>query len=161
MERGIIKRGDLQVFDEIDTLGARVRVRPVADAAGTAVDPALVAERDEVVRVERLDVCAGGAGPVVDGGGGTAFAARLVAELPGEDGGAVFVAVYGERDPGLVGGLRGGVGVECCGVGAEGGGVGVYAAEIWRRVRTGEGELIGRERRMMYHSSCLEGAEQA
>lgn len=62
-----------------------------------------------MVRVERFDVCRDLGGPLRDDRGGTAVAARLVGQLPREDGGRRRVPRYDRLDIRLV--LRLGCGV--------------------------------------------------
>ena len=94
-----------------------------------------------MVWIQRLNILGGRGSPVRDHGAGAPGAARFVAEFPGEDRGAGFVAVDDEFYVRLVCGLGFGVGVEG-GVGAaEGGGVGVYAAEVVEVVEEGEDEF--------------------
>ena len=92
MEGGIVEGRNLQIGREIDADVTSVGVSPIADAIGRR-EPALVAERHHVLAVERLDVGARVRRPAGDDGGVAALAARLVAELPREDGGRVLVAL--------------------------------------------------------------------
>jgi len=81
-------------------------------------------------RVQRLDVGRNLGSPVVDDRSVAAVAARLVHELPGEDGVGVLVAVHDELDVVLVGSLGGGVGVERRCIAIVNGAVGVDAPEV-------------------------------
>ena len=83
-----------------------------------------------MLRVKRFDVSADVLGPVVDDGCVAAAAARLVGELPGEDGAGRLVPIDNELDVFLVGVLGGGIGVEAVVVGAERAGVGVEASQV-------------------------------
>ena len=97
MEGAVVERGDAQVRSEVDADVAAVGVATVTNAVSWC-KPALIAERHHVRAVEGLDIGAGVGGPVGDDGGGAALAARLVAELPGEDGGGILVAVDDRLD---------------------------------------------------------------
>lgn len=110
VEGAEVERLDGKVGGEVDALALLVGVRAVARAGVEA----LVAERDQVRAVERLDVRAGFAGPLGDDLGAAAVAARLIGELPREDRGAVLVAADDGLD--VVPVLRLG-----CGVGVPGG----------------------------------------
>ena len=98
MERPEIQRINLQVRHEVDTNTRRVRVR----GRIRLLEPALVSHRDQMVRVNRLDVRADRLRPLVNRaprriarGAGRARQPRapwLVRELPGEDAWFVHVA---------------------------------------------------------------------
>lgn len=123
---------DREVLLEVDAVVARVRVAVVVvgDVGRRLGEPAFVAEGDEVVRVEGLDVGGGVGGPFGDDAAGAARAVRLVAELPAEHGGALLIAVDDEFDVVLEGGLGGGMGVKAVVGTAVGVGIGVNAAEV-------------------------------
>lgn len=135
MKRPIVQSGDGgQIEREIDALGTGVGVAAVT--AGTK--PALITQGDEVGGVEGFDVRTGRGGPVADYSRGAAVAAGLVAEFPGEDGGASFVAVHDERDVGSIGGLSGRCSVEGSRVAGEDGTVGVDSTQVVPVVEHGE-----------------------
>ena len=140
VEGAVIERVDAQVLLEIDAFRARVRVGAIA--AGT--QPALIAKRDHVRRVEGFNVAGGLRRPVVDDAAVTAVAAGLIHQFPGENGRRGFIPVDDEGDVVLVGGLGGGVGVEGCGVAGEDSAVRVDAAEVIPVVEEGEDELDAR-----------------
>lgn len=108
---------DLEIRGEVQPFAELVRVRAVV---ALQAEP-LVAERDHVRRVERLDVRGGGGGPGRDDGRGAPVAPRLVGELPGEDRGRGGVPRDDGADVRAVLGLCGAVGVPGCLAAAEGG----------------------------------------
>ena len=106
VKSAIVEGGDLQVRGEVDADIAAVGVAAVANAVGRR-EPAFIAQRHHVVGVKGLDVCARVGGPVRDDGCGAPLAARLIAELPREDGGGGLVSVHDHVDVGAVSGLGG------------------------------------------------------
>ena len=140
VKRAVVERLDGEVLDEVHAFVAAVGVAAVA-AAVAGGQPAFVAERDHVVRVEGFDVGRDGGRPGGYDGGGAAWAARFVAELPAEDCCGGLVPVHDEGDVVLVGGLAAGVGVEAGVIASEGGRVGVYPAQGVEVVEEGEHEL--------------------
>ena len=98
MERPEIQRINLQVRHEVDANTRRVRVRRRI----RLLEPALVSHRDQMVRVDALNIRADSLRPRIDGaacgvarggrGARRAGAAGLVRELPGEDAWFVHVA---------------------------------------------------------------------
>lgn len=131
VERAVVERRDAQVGHEIDARGPVVRRGPVVAVDVRCVrarEPAFVAQRDEVGRVEALDVRRGGARPLGHHRRAAPRAARLVGELPGEDGRRVLVPGDEHVDVVAVDALAGRVGEPLGGVGAEGGCVGCDAA---------------------------------
>lgn len=144
VEGPVVERGDREVALEIHPVVPRVGVALVVvgdRARGSGREPAFVAERDHVVRVQGFDVGRGVRSPFGDDGGGAARADGLVAEFPAEDGGRGFVAVDDEFDVSFVGGLGLGVGVEAVVVAAVDVGVGVDAAQVVVVVEQGQDQL--------------------
>ena len=127
MEGPVVQSRDLEILGEVDAFVAAVGVGAIALRRG---QPALVTEADHVLRVQRFDVSADVLGPVVDDGGVAAAAARLVGELPGEDGAGRFVPIDDELDVFFVGFLGCGVGIETIVISAERACVGVEAAQV-------------------------------
>lgn len=107
MKGGEVQGVDSEVRSEVEALAELVRVAAVALQA-----EALVAERDEVVRVEALDVRRRLGGPLRDDARGAPVAARLVGELPRQDRRRVGVPRHHGLHVGAVLLLRRGVGVE-------------------------------------------------
>ena len=82
----VVKSLDAQVQTEVHSLSTTVPVRAISDSVGWR-KPAFVAESDHVLAVEALDVGGDFRGPIVDCACWAAMTSRLIAELPGEDGG--------------------------------------------------------------------------
>lgn len=103
-----VERRDLQVLDKVN---ADTRCIGVGWWV-CLLEPALISYRDEMVRVDRLDVCANGLSPRIDrrAGGVTSRgrrsrrsrAARLVGELPSHNGRLVNVTAHKVLDVVLV-----------------------------------------------------------
>ena len=98
---------DGEIGGKIHALRRPVRVAAIR--AGRQAEP-LVAHRDHVARVEALDILGRRSRPGSHDAGGAAGAARLVGELPGEDGAGAGVARHDGFDVGLVLGS----GLWCC-----------------------------------------------
>jgi len=137
MESAVIERVNGHILRKVHPLSARISItaiisripvlRPIRRAR---TQPALITQGNKMSRVQRLDVGRSLGSPVVDDRSVAAVAARLVHELPGEDGVGVLVAVHDELDVVLVGSLSGGVCVEGRGIASKHSTVGVDAAEV-------------------------------
>jgi len=119
MESAVIDMGKSGKCVEVDTV--RSIVRPVG--AARVIEESFASDADQVVLVERLDVCRDLAGPIHESGScavgasrevsdGVTVTTRFVCKLPSEDGGGVDVASHNGLDIVLVCGNDLWVGVE-------------------------------------------------
>lgn len=108
MESGKVKRLNVQVLLPVDTLTVGVWVTAVTWKAET-----LISKCDQVVGVQGLDVLRDLGGPVVDDSRVAAVAARLVGQLPGQDGIGVGVSAHNSLDVLFVLRLRIRIGEPC------------------------------------------------
>ena len=92
-------------------------------------------------RVERLDVCTHVRSPIVNHRGRATATPGLVAKLPREDGGRVFVAVDDESNPIFVGCLGLGVRVKRGSRASESGGIAIDASRVVPVVEQRENDL--------------------
>lgn len=136
MESTEIERRNAEVLDEIETLTKLIGIAAIARKTET-----LISERDEMVRVEALDVGRSVPGPVEDDVRAAAGAAGLVGELPRQDRGAGPVPAHNGLDEAPVLGLRRGVGVPGRLAAAKGPDVGGVPAVVVPVVHEGDDEL--------------------